>query len=539
MEAIRQFFIFDPRSVKGSSQYDDESITYDRPQIELFGQRVDWRNGRHYHESDLEPYRYVGDPQLDRILDLVTNEKEENGNVDVGGRFYDTIAHCAGIYSQLKDMTGDEIKKKDMSERDLSMFYFYKHYFENVPDWVDWTQLQRGMDVFVQHSIVAGLSLYYLALVPGFSIPKIAEVLKQTGYLTPPSSVKQVQARLFDTGGFLAASMLASFDSDDSDAGTDKSEGDFPAYSLQPGNEAFRLALNVRLLHAKVRRSILKRKKPLWNTESYGIPINQEDLGATLLAFSVNVLMGVEFIAGTQLTDSEQLDYIALWRYIGWLLGIETHEGNFIRNDPSTKIQQHTLPPLDPCGVIDETDSNADNAIVHARAMLESIIIHLMRPDESSREIARHLLNPREKQNTGKLDSETDFMYLYKGIMCRRFIGNQLADELALPALCKSWKSFFAYTCTTLVLLSLRVYTLLIIRSKVFSRVTFRWHNNILQKFLTVWRINHSKRMDDAHKNANKSFKRNVSKSNITRPPICPFGLVVPVKSSNHHLKVS
>ena len=68
---------------------------------------------------------------------------------------------------------------------------------------------------------------------------------------------------------------------------------------------------------------------------------------ATLLAFSYNVLVGIELVAGNPLPAAEQEDYLALWRYIGWLLGVDGQ--------------------LDPC-------RNAPRA----KAMLESVIMHLL-----------------------------------------------------------------------------------------------------------------------------------------------------------------
>jgi hypothetical protein len=47
-------------------------------------------------------------------------------------------------------------------------------------------------------------------------------------------------------------------------------------------------------------------------------------MAATLLAFSINTLKGIEFLAGVDISREEQEDYLALWRYIGWLLGVPT-----------------------------------------------------------------------------------------------------------------------------------------------------------------------------------------------------------------------
>ena len=53
------------------------------------------------------------------------------------------------------------------------------------------------------------------------------------------------------------------------------------------------------------------------------MPINQEDMAVTLLAFSFNVLHGIELTLNKPLSATDQSDYLHLWRYIGWLMGVE------------------------------------------------------------------------------------------------------------------------------------------------------------------------------------------------------------------------
>ena len=55
-------------------------------------------------------------------------------------------------------------------------------------------------------------------------------------------------------------------------------------------------------------------------------------MGATLLAFSYNVLVGIELIGGAPLPLQQQEDYLALWRYIGWLLGVDSKALDPCRN---------------------------------------------------------------------------------------------------------------------------------------------------------------------------------------------------------------
>ena len=166
------------------------------------------------------------------------------------------------------------------------------------PEWVDWELLALGQAVYRRYLPLASVVLYHLSLVGGFSAPKISKVLSSTGYLTaaPPA----VMQRLLETGRMLIDCCTAS------DA-------------LRPRGVGWSSALRVRALHARVRRRLLRSK---WDTNEWGVPINQEDLAVTLLAFSTNVINGCEIILGSAWPAQEQSAYLHLWRYVGWLLGV-------------------------------------------------------------------------------------------------------------------------------------------------------------------------------------------------------------------------
>ena len=65
--------------------------------------------------------------------------------------------------------------------------------------------------------------------------------------------------------------------------------------ALRPGREGWRSAVRVRALHARVRRRLLLRGASggeAWDCARDGVPINQEDQAATLLAFSCRMVSG-------------------------------------------------------------------------------------------------------------------------------------------------------------------------------------------------------------------------------------------------------
>ncbi len=61
---------------------------------------------------------------------------------------------------------------------------------------------------------------------------------------------------------------------------------------------------------------------PEWDAAYYGVPINQGDMHATYLAFSVIFLFGQRLL-GVPLTKREGEAVMHLWRYIGWLMGVQ------------------------------------------------------------------------------------------------------------------------------------------------------------------------------------------------------------------------
>lgn len=94
--------------------------------------------------------------------------------------------------------------------------------------------------------------------------------------------------------------------------------------SLQPGGEGFLASVRVRLLHASVRNRIMqlaKTEPAYYSIEDYGIPINDLDCIGTICIFSTMMIWMGWPRQGIYLRQQEILDYLALWRYVAYLLG--------------------------------------------------------------------------------------------------------------------------------------------------------------------------------------------------------------------------
>jgi hypothetical protein len=83
---------------------------------------------------------------------------------------------------------------------------------------------------------------------------------------------------------------------------------------------ARRTIQKVRLMHAAVR--LLAPKSPNWKT-AYGVPVNQEDLAGTLMAFSWVALNGLKKL-GIEVTVADQEAYLYCWRLVGQMLGLRS-----------------------------------------------------------------------------------------------------------------------------------------------------------------------------------------------------------------------
>jgi len=89
---------------------------------------------------------------------------------------------------------------------------------------------------------------------------------------------------------------------------------------LQRFGAGFIATVRVRMVHAMVRRAL--EKQPTWDAHAWGRPINQVDLYATYLAFGPVTLAGARLF-GVLPTRRDVHAVLHMWRYIGWLSGVD------------------------------------------------------------------------------------------------------------------------------------------------------------------------------------------------------------------------
>lgn len=164
------------------------------------------------------------------------------------------------------------------------------------PEWLDWDLFDRGATVFRRY----GKELY-----PYFGMATFA------GYRTP-----SVTKPLILTGAYTGNSALNRF-WETCKHWTDVSE---PG-GMRPGAPGFVTSLHVRLLHCMIRSRIINHRE--WDRAQLGVPISQFNMFTTLMAGSI--ISGQQLRSlGYRTSDDDIVAMLHMWRYIGFVMGVET-----------------------------------------------------------------------------------------------------------------------------------------------------------------------------------------------------------------------
>lgn len=114
---------------------------------------------------------------------------------------------------------------------------------------------------------------------------------------------------------------------------------------MERGAPGWRSTLQVRLIHAMVRRHL--QRHPEWDAAQLGLPVNQGDMHGTWLAFSVIFLFGQRLL-GVPLSAGEGRATMHLWKYIGWLMGLDERWLSDSEQAGRIALYQHALAQAPP-----------------------------------------------------------------------------------------------------------------------------------------------------------------------------------------------
>ena len=218
-----------------------------------------------------------GDPVADQLASWIQGDGTEGSG--------------KGAYAQFEQaLEAGNLEYENLPE---PLHNFFKS-ISNTPAWVDWQRLERGAQACALSGQTGMRVLRDFGLMAGYQASGINQTLVKTGALERGATRRVAET----TKWWMDCTTVG---------------------GLKPSSEGFKTTLKVRLIHAIIRQRLLKQAD--WNTAQWGVPINQLDMQATYLAFSVSFLLGQKLM-GTLISRQESEDVMHLWRYIGWLMGV-------------------------------------------------------------------------------------------------------------------------------------------------------------------------------------------------------------------------
>ena len=154
---------------------------------------------------------------------------------------------------------------------------------------------------------------------------------------------------------------------------------------VEPGGDAWRLNLRIRLVHAQSRRLI--RQSPEWNEEVYGLPISAAHMLLGAAAFSGRLMQHVTALGG-DFTALEREAYVHVWRYSALTLGVPPA---LVFHDQASAVYAFEL------GTLCEQPPD-DDAIIMANSIINStpMVLGFTEVNSRRRQASRYYQMSRE-----------------------------------------------------------------------------------------------------------------------------------------------
>ena len=201
--------------------------------------------------------------------------------------------------------------------------------FSSHPDWFDPKLAQIGAVAYRRYPLMLIWLLRNVALMAGYSIPALSLPLIQTGTL-----MHDALPRLMRTYAYI----LAVSEHPQSDMSM-RNHSQPIDQVLAIGSEGWRQSIKVRQIHTLVRQNLLKGKGNAaagvipnadqhhnpdgsWNTNYWGVPINQTDMIATHLQFSLLIMRGLRLL-GARISPEEAEGILHLWNLASYWMGVD------------------------------------------------------------------------------------------------------------------------------------------------------------------------------------------------------------------------
>ncbi|MER5224582.1 oxygenase MpaB family protein [Streptomyces flaveus] len=256
---------------------------------------------------------------------------------------------------------------------------------DQVPDWVDWDQLRRGSIAYWRAGKLVVMGLAYAAIGAGFRTYGGSRELVMSRRLIEPD---QVGRRLIETLRWAA--------------NASKPDG------MRRSSDGFRITMQVRWIHAAVRYHCSRDKH--WDWDDWGISVDNTDAVYTMgTLFAESVIRALDTV-GVRLSAREREDVVALWRYVGHVMGIPedinfTDWADLQRKSAIIRMLEH--PADDGC-----------------RTLLDSLVTYMCEAEIEGFQILPAFLDARLTQEKKRT--------LTNGLM-RAWAGDEICDQLAVP----------------------------------------------------------------------------------------------------------
>jgi hypothetical protein len=323
-------------------------------------------------------------PYPARLKGLSTGRARFGDRADRIAAFFmrsDAIADGAvTALAELPNAQGRELMARALAsgidsvpEAPAGLVALFKH-VEHVPFWVDYERCKRGGEAFFRAGALGGIALGFGGLARAYCSAGGNKPLTFTRDL-----IDRAPQRIAETAAYVRAVCQPD--------------------GLRPGKPGYAASVQVRLLHARVRMGL--SRSPRWRADEWGVPINQADTATTALLFSHGLAEGVRRLGG-QVSEHAESDLIHLWRYAGYLLGVD----------------EELL-----------CTSTGD-----ARYMAEMIDTIDGGPDDDSRKLIMAMLRPEEFEAKIKDPAMARHVREIYVAACRALIGDEYADRIGLPA---------------------------------------------------------------------------------------------------------
>ncbi|PZQ24490.1 MAG: hypothetical protein DI569_01320 [Sphingopyxis macrogoltabida] len=274
--------------------------------------------GRHVRNVAATRAKY-GDAPVDKFLTDLTRGDDVAQAV---------IGDIAKLKGQGWAMVDEALEKgiDQVPDAPPSMVAMFRE-AEHVPDWVDYDQLRRGSIAYWRAGPILSFVLLVSAL--GSSLTyRSTRPLVFTGRLE-----EKTPTRARETSRWLLSATKPD--------------------EMRKGRHGYKLTVKLRLIHAAV--SVACKNSKRWNWDDWGYPICHADNMNAIGYVFTQTMIDPLIRSGYKVSKQEREDIYALFRYIGYLLGVPD-DVNIIDEDDSrarNEIYYELTPgPDEPCRVM-------------------------------------------------------------------------------------------------------------------------------------------------------------------------------------------